>query len=171
MVVMNLSSDNRDRLEAQGFEIAELKGFDDHRLPLYTHKETTDKKPGDVVLNARVGNPGSLDDGEATYLARKAFHGLFPWLPGADCMSHQFQDISIPRENGKKVERSEPVMGCKWCRAAVEKEAKPTRLGAAKKSARRAKPKSSARSKTGSKSKAATPTARKAPEDSFTQAD
>lgn len=86
-------------------------------------------------------------------------------------MARQFQDISIPRENGKKVERSEPDMGCKWCRAASESETKPTRLGAAKKTASKSKPKSSARSKTGSKSKAATPTVRKEPADSFTQAD
>lgn len=169
---MNLSSDNRDRLEAQGFEIAELKGFADHRVPLYTHKATSDKKPGDVILNARVGNPGSLDDGEATYLARKAFHGLFPWLPGADCMARQFQDISIPRENGKKVERGEPTMGCKWCRAA-ESNAKPTRFGAAKKTASKPRPKrsTSAKARTRSKSRTAKPNQRSAQEDSFTQAD
>ncbi len=114
-----LTSDNRDRLEAQGFEIAELTGFEDHSLPLYAHRPLADKKAGDVVVRARVGNPKALDDGEAAYLARKAFHGLFPWLPGADCIKRTFFDVTVSAtasNDNARIRRTEPAKGCKWCR-------------------------------------------------------
>ncbi len=110
-----LTTDKQEILEAQGFEIAELTGFDRHSLPLYAHKPMADKKPGDVVLHARVGNPESLDDGEATYLARKAFHGMFPWLPGAECIKRTFVDVNVPG-GGDSIEQSVQAKGCRWCR-------------------------------------------------------
>ncbi len=119
-----LSSGNRDLLEARGFEIAELTGFESNSLPLYTHRLLGDKKPGDVVLRARVGNPESLDDSEASYLARKAFHGMFPWMPGEDCVKRTFLDVTINR-NGtagdNQVQQSEPTKGCRWCRSVRRK--------------------------------------------------
>ena len=113
--MQNLTTDRQDLLEANGFQIAELTGFDSHSLALYAHRAMADKKPGDVVLNARVGNPESLDDGEATYLARKAFHGLFPWLPGKDCMKRTFVEVSIGSD-GRKIESGARANGSKWCR-------------------------------------------------------
>lgn len=119
-----LTLDNRERLEAQGFDIAELTGFDDHSVPLYAHRPMADKKPGDVVVRARVGNPDALGDGEAVYLARKAFHGLFPWLPGADCVKRTFFDLTISENagsEGPRVQRSKSTNGCKWCRTSVQR--------------------------------------------------
>lgn len=110
-----LTADNQDLLEARGFEISELTGFEQHSLPLYAHRPMADKKPGDVVLNARVCNPESLDDGEATYLARKAFHGMFPWLPGAECTKRTFVEITVTGDGGA-VEQSSQAKGCQWCR-------------------------------------------------------
>lgn len=101
---------NREQLEARGFDIAEMTGFNDHWLPLYTHRQIADKQPGDVVVRARVGNPQSLDDGEASYLARKAFHGLFPWTPGAECMKRTFANIGPGT-----VSRDGAARGCRWC--------------------------------------------------------
>lgn len=121
-----LSSANMEQLEAQGFGISELTGFDDHSMPLFTHRPIGDKQPGDVVVRARIGNPDALDDGEATYLARKAFHGLFPWLPGAECVKRSFFDVTIPNAvtagGTGQPNRSEKAFGCKWCR-----KSKPTK--------------------------------------------
>ncbi len=110
-----LRDENQRVLEAQGFGIAELTGFEDHSIPLYAHHSTGDKAPGDVVLRARVSNPDALDDGEASYLARKAFHGMFPWQPGAECMRREFVDVQISRKDSSVTE-SPRVAGCRWCR-------------------------------------------------------
>lgn len=119
-----LTSKNVELLEAQGFEIAELTGFDDHSIPLYTHRPAGDKQPGDIVVRARVGNPDALDDGEATYLARKAFHGMFPWLPGEDCVKRSFFDVTVTGTGlsggDSQTRRTETVKGCKWCRKNAE---------------------------------------------------
>lgn len=118
-----LTSGKQDMLEAQGFEIAELTGFDRHSIPLYAHHPLGDKKPGDVVLHVRVGNPESLDDGEANYLARKAFHGMFPWLPGAECIKRSFVTMNVVGGSGS-TEQSAKAKGCRWCRDG--KQAQPT---------------------------------------------
>ncbi len=110
-----LATDKQDLLEAQGFEIAEFTGFDQHSLPLYAHRELGDKKPGDVVMRVRVGNPESLDDGEATYLARKAFHGMFPWQPGAECSRRTFVEVKFS-ETGEAIREEGQAKGCRWCR-------------------------------------------------------
>lgn len=110
-----LTANNQELLEAQGFEIAELTGFDRHSVPLYAHRPLSDKNSGDVVLHARVGNPDSLDDGEATYLARKVFHGMFPWLPGAECNKRTFVEVNVVG-SGSSVEQSVQAKGCRWCR-------------------------------------------------------
>ncbi len=125
-----LTADKVDLLEAQGFEIAELAGFEHHTLPLYAHRPISDKKPGDVVLRARVGNPESLDDGEAAYLARKAFHGMFPWLPGAECIRRTFVDVTIGGNglaDSKEVEQSTRAKGCRWCRTGKRRRRKTRR--------------------------------------------
>ncbi len=111
-----LTAEKQDLLEAQGFEIAELTGFEQHTLPLYAHRELGDKRPGDVILQVRVGHPDSLDDGEATYLARKAFHGMFPWLPGPDCLKRTFVTVDPDRANDSS-SQDKPVKGCSWCRS------------------------------------------------------
>lgn len=119
VVQQQLTSSNRELLEAQGFEVAELTGFDQHFLPLYTHRRLNDKQPGDIVLRARVGNPDSLDDGEASYLARKAYHGLFPWPPGNECTRRTFFDVTVtggPAGGGGRVVKGAKGNGCKWCR-------------------------------------------------------
>jgi hypothetical protein len=141
MVAVQLSSENAAWLDAQGYEIAELKGFDDHRLPLYTHRAVSDKQPGDVVIRARVGNPAALDDGEAVYLARKASYGFFPWRPGDECMQRRFQDVSYTRNGigSTKVERGESLMGCRWCRERAAEGTKRRKGRPAKSEAARAR--------------------------------
>ena len=122
MASVQLSSENTAWLDAQGYGIAELKGFDDRYVPLYTHRAVSDKQPGDIVLRARVGNPEALDNGEAVYLARKAAYGFFPWQPGDECLKRRFQDVSYRRDGAgmTQVERGETVMGCRWCRERAE---------------------------------------------------
>ena len=110
-----LTADKQELLEAQGFDIAELTGFDQHSLPFFAHRPLGDKKSGDVVLNVRVGNPASLDEAEATYLARKAFHGMYPWQPGSECMKHSFVTVKVANDGGA-AEQSKQAQGCRWCR-------------------------------------------------------
>ncbi len=127
-----LTADKQDLLEAQGFEIAELTGFDQHSLPLFAHRPLGDKRPGDVVLNVRVGNPESLDDAEATYLARKAFHGMYPWQPGTECLKRSFVTVTVA-DGGGAAKESEKAKGCRWCRKTGSSRARskrPKRPGA-----------------------------------------
>lgn len=113
-----MNDGNRELLEAKGFEISEMTGFESHNLPLFAHRHIGDKHAGDVVLNARIGDPSSLDDAEATYLARKAFHGLFPWQPGKECLERRFVEIAFVRESASSVQQKsgEASFGCRWCR-------------------------------------------------------
>ena len=110
-----LNNENAHALEARGFEISEMTGFDDHSIPLFAHRDMGDKKIGDVVLKARVGNPDSLDNAEAVYLARKAHHGMFPWLPGEECMQRTFREFDGAEG---ATDQSVPAKGCRWCRVA-----------------------------------------------------
>lgn len=117
--MVQATADNKRSLEASGYRITEWKGFTDHWIPLYTHKDLVDKKPGDVAFRARVGDPKTLNNGEASYLSRKAAEGFFPWKPD-ECLSHRFENVTYVKDplGGTKVIRSEPTMGCKWCRKA-----------------------------------------------------
>lgn len=115
-MVTQVSTSNRALLAAQGYGM-ELRGFSDHFISMYAHKKVGDKRIGDVAFKTRVGNLKSLDDGEATYMARKGAQGFFPWTPGEECMKRRFQSVTVTR--GNTIIRQEPEMGCKWCRQAA----------------------------------------------------
>jgi hypothetical protein len=123
-MVTGVTSDNRDLLLAQGYGISELIGFEEHSIPLYTHKQLVDKGPGEVAIQARVGDMRQLNNAEANYLAHKASQGFFTWMPGEECLSHKFVDVSYEIDGlGRTVKtEAEPYYGCKWCRAAFKSE-------------------------------------------------
>lgn len=104
-------------LAAQGYGIQSF-GFEDHWVPLYTHKDLTDKKRGEMAFKARVGNPKAINQGEGYYLAKKGAQGFFPWRPD-ECLTHKFENVQYVKDKlgGTRVIRSEPMMGCQWCRA------------------------------------------------------
>lgn len=112
-----ITADNRTSLAAAGYGITSF-GFEDHWIPLFTHKDLTDKKRGEVAFKARIGNPKTLNNGEAFYLAKKAAQGFFPWGPD-ECLTHKFTNVQYVKDKlgGTRVIRSEPTMGCQWCRA------------------------------------------------------
>ena len=118
MTTLAVEAEHRDSLGRQGFAISSWIGFDTHMVPFYTHHDVADKKRGDVVFKARVGNPKTLNSGEATYFARKAAQGYFPWQPGADCLARTFRNIEIRKRPLGGTERIEsaPYKGCRWCR-------------------------------------------------------
>ena len=124
-MVTGVTSNNRDLLQAQGYGVSELIGFEDHFIPLYTHKHLTDKAPGDVAIKARVGDTRQLNNAEANYLAHKASQGFFTWMPGEECFSHKFVDVSYEIDGlGRTVKKEEadPYHGCKWCRKAASQK-------------------------------------------------
>ena len=124
-MVTQLTAANRASLAGAGYAVTTF-GLESHWIPLYTHKPLTDKKRGDVAFKARVGNPKTLNDGEAYYLARKAAQGFFPWLPG-ECLTHKFTNVEYVKDKlgGTRVVRHEPTMGCKWCREIPAAAAQP----------------------------------------------
>lgn len=121
-MVTQVRSDNRAGLESQGFTISSWKGFDDTQVALITHKPLQDKQPGDVAIRMRVGDPKNMNNGEATYLQRKASQGFFPWPPGEECLKRTFQNVSITRDafGRATTSRTDPVKGCPWCRKAAD---------------------------------------------------
>jgi len=89
----------------------------DHAVPLFTHKQITDRAPGEHAFDARVQDPKNLSTAEADYIARKGAQGFFAWKPDT-CMDHEFTSIEIvARKGGGTIQtRGEQVFGCKWCR-------------------------------------------------------
>lgn len=119
-MVMQLSPEVRGSLRKVGYEMVELRGFDTHELPLYTHKRLTDKEPGDIAIRMRVGNLKQLDKAEVGYLMAKGNKGFFTWPP-EECFNHTFEDVVYEEDRlggRRKVVRGESYKGCKWCRAA-----------------------------------------------------
>lgn len=114
-----LSQENKVGLERQGYAITAWYGFKDHFVPLYTHRDISDKKRGDILAKVRLGNPKVINDAEASYLARKGAHGFFLWQPGEDCLGHEFRNVKVSRDRQGRtiVERSEIAKGCEFCRA------------------------------------------------------
>lgn len=113
-----IAQDNAHELSRQGYAISEWIGFDVHEIPLYTHHAGTGVVLGDVVFKMRVGNPKSLNNMEANFLARKGAKGYFLWKPGPDCMARTFKDFEFkPRPLGgvERIEH-EAHKGCCWCR-------------------------------------------------------
>ena len=108
-------------LAAQGYGLTTF-GLESHWLLLYTHKDVNDKKRGDVAFKALVNNPKAINTGEGYYLARKASQGFFPWKPD-ECLTRKFENVQYVKDKlgGTRVIRSEPYMGCKWCRAQNER--------------------------------------------------
>lgn len=118
-MVVALDIQNQAALRGQGYAITEWIGFQTHMVPMYAHHAVADKKVGDIVFTARVGNPKTLNNAEANYFARKGAQGYFPWLPGADCRKRVFKyQVYTPRPGGgsQLSETSKPEQGCKWCR-------------------------------------------------------
>lgn len=114
-----LSQNNKVGLERMGYAITAWYGFDDHWQPLYTHKDVSDKKRGDVITKVRFGSPKVINDAEASYLARKGSQGLFLWKPGEECLKHEFRNVTVTKDaRGQRVvNRSEIFKGCDHCRA------------------------------------------------------
>lgn len=104
-------------LAAQGYGLTTF-GLDSHWLTLYTHKDVNDKKRGEAAFKALVNDPKAINAGEGYYLAKKASQGFFPWKP-EDCLARKFENVQYVKDKlgGTRVVRSEPYMGCKWCRA------------------------------------------------------
>jgi len=126
-MVSQLDIQNKASLESQGYTMERI-GFEDHWIPMYAHHPVSDKKVGDVVFRARVGNPKTLNNAEANYLARKAAQGFFTWLPGQDCLSRKFQDATFQRRAGGGSTKmlGEVYQGCKWCREREQPASSPT---------------------------------------------
>jgi len=127
MVTLSVDAENQVELSRQGYSIHQWIGFDDHMIPLYTHRPVSDKKTGDVVFKVRVGDPRTLNNGEATYLAKKAAQGFFIWKPGEECMKRTFKNIEFkkrPLGGMEKIEH-EPTHGCAWCRSESPLPAEP----------------------------------------------
>jgi len=116
-----VDTENQIALSREGFAISSWVGFNEHMIPLYTHRDISDKKVGDIFMRARVGDPRTLNNGEAVYLAKKATLGFFPWKPGEDCLKREFKVIEVKRRplGGAETIKHEPQMGCKWCRGAA----------------------------------------------------
>ena len=108
----------KDELSRQGYSINQWIGFDDHFIPMYAHLDVGDKKAGDIAFKTRIGDPRTLNSGEANYIAHKASQGFFTWKPGADCLARTFRDFTFRKRPGGGTERieSEPYRGCQWCR-------------------------------------------------------
>lgn len=113
-----IASDNANELSRQGYAITQWIGFDVHEIPLYTHHADGGMALGDVAFKMRVGNPKSLNNMEANFLARKAAKGYFLWKPGPDCIARTFKSFTFkPRPLGgtERID-AEPTKGCQWCR-------------------------------------------------------
>jgi len=122
MVTLAVNTDNQVELSRQGYAINEWYGFDDHWIPIYAHHPVSDKKVGDVVFKVRVGDPRTLNNGEANYIARKAAQGYFAWKPGDECLKRTFKNVEFKRRPLGGVERieHESTKGCQWCRERAE---------------------------------------------------
>lgn len=119
MVLQSLDQMTQGSLRRQGYRLETTFGWETHNRPMYTHKTVGDKTPGDVMFNARVGNPKKLTRAEAQYIARKGASGFFMWPP-SECMEHEFTEFElVSRPGGGLVQKQigEQTFGCKWCRA------------------------------------------------------
>ena len=103
-------------LAAQGYGLTTF-GLESHWLTLYTHKDVNGKQRGEMAFKALVNDPKAINTGEGYYLARKASQGFFPWKPD-ECLTRKFENVQYVKDKlgGTRVIRSEPYMGCKWCR-------------------------------------------------------
>ena len=122
-----IAADNANELSRQGYAISQWIGFDVHEIPLYTHHADGGMALGEVAFNMRVGNPKSLNNMEANFLARKGAKGYFLWKPGSDCLARTFKSFTFkPRPLGgtERID-AEPVKGCQWCREKETTNPKP----------------------------------------------
>jgi len=118
--MVNYDIQIENNIRSQGYGI-KFTGMDTSYLQLYLHRdELSDKKLGDKFLSAKIGNPKTgPNSAELQYLARKATAGLFAWMPGEDCLAKAFENIEYVGDGiggATRVVRSEPFMGCQWCR-------------------------------------------------------
>lgn len=100
MVSQSLDQAGIGSLRQQGYHLEMTHGWDTHQVPLYTHREVGDKKPGDIAFHVRVGNLKSMDRAEGQYVARKGAVGFFMWPPD-ECLDHEFTKLETkPRPGG-----------------------------------------------------------------------
>lgn len=98
---------------------ADLIGFDDPQVKLYTHKPipSQGREVGDVVMQRGVRDPKNPSVEEMAFFIRKQKHGMFTWTP-EECMTKAFYDSrEIGRGQEKRIKDMPAVHGCRWCRS------------------------------------------------------
>lgn len=120
MAISHLPKESQVQLQQRGYSAVELtEGWEERRIPLYTHKRVNDKQPGDIAFTVLVSNP--VKSAEAAYLARKGGQGFMAWKP-EECFGHSFPVIEIVQiPGGGRTQRVVSTsQGCRWCRDAAQ---------------------------------------------------